>query len=143
MSLWKTAPSLDDLNKSSRGTLSEHMGIVFTEVGPDYLVATMPVRDTNKQPYGLLHGGASCVLAETIGSVASNLCVDNSKDYVVGQVIEANHLRPATDGHVKAHVKPIHIGRTSHLWEILITDDNNKLVCHSKLTTRVVSRVAV
>ncbi len=140
MSLWKTAPSLDDLNNTSRGTLSEHMGIVFTEVGTDYLVATMPVRATNKQPYGLLHGGASCVLAETLGSVASNLCIDNSKEYAVGQVIEANHLRPATSGNVSATVRPIHIGRTSHLWEIVLSDENGKITCHSKLTTRVVAR---
>lgn len=140
MPLWKIPPSLDEINNTSKGTLSEHMGIVFTEIGADYLVATMPVRATNKQPYGLLHGGASCVLAETLGSVASNLCLDNSKEYAVGQVIEANHLRPATSGNVTATVRPIHIGRTSHLWEITLIDENGKLTCHSKLTTRVVDR---
>ena len=116
------------------------MGIVFTEIGEDYLVGTMPVRETNKQPHGLLHGGASCVLAETLGSVASNLCLDNEKQYAVGQVIEANHLRPALEGSVSAIVRALHIGRTSHLWEIVITDQNNKMTCHSKLTTRVVDR---
>lgn len=140
MPLWKITPSLDEINNTSKGTLSEHMGIVFTEIGADYLVATMPVRATNKQPYGLLHGGASCVLAETLGSVASNLCLDNSKEYAVGQVIEANHLRPATSGNVTATVRPIHIGRTSHLWEITLIDESGKLTCHSKLTTRVVDR---
>lgn len=138
MKIWKVDATPEQLNSSARGTLSDHMGILFTQVGEDFLEATMPVRATNKQPHGLLHGGASCVLAETIGSVAANLVLDNSKEVAVGQSIEANHLRPATDGEVRAIVKAIHLGKSSHVWEIRIYNSDHKLICHSKLTTRVV-----
>lgn len=140
MKIWQSKATTDDLNKSSRGTLSEHLGIIFTQIGDNFLEATMPVSATNKQPYGLLHGGASCVLAETIGSVAANMVLDNQKEVAVGQSIEANHLRPVTNGLVTANVRPIHIGKSSHVWEIRISDEKEKLICHSKLTIRVIPR---
>ncbi|MBB5212575.1 hotdog fold thioesterase [Microbulbifer hydrolyticus] len=115
-----------------------HLGMVITEVGDDYLVGTMPVDQRTRQPFGILHGGASVALAETLGSIGANLVVDNSKFYCVGQEINANHLRPVAEGVVTAKASPVHIGRSSQVWEIRISDPNGKLNCISRITMAVV-----
>jgi 1,4-dihydroxy-2-naphthoyl-CoA hydrolase len=129
--------SLDQLNESGANTLSAYLGMEFTEIGPDYLRMIMPVNDKTRQPYGLLHGGASVALAETVGSVASSLIIDIKKQICVGLDINANHVRGVTGGYVHAIAKPLHIGATTHVWDIRICDDDNKLVCISRLTVAV------
>lgn len=130
--------SLDELNRLSRGTLIEHLGIVFTGAGEDWLQATMPVDERTRQPYGLLHGGASVVLAETLGSSAGNLCVDTASQVCVGLVINANHLRAARTGVVTGTARALHVGRTTQVWEIRIENEAGKPVCISRLTLAVV-----
>ncbi len=134
MTLWKTQTTLDQLKELSKNTLIEHLGIEFLEIGDDYLKAKMPVDYRTKQPAGLLHGGASVVLAETLGSVAAGLCVDGEKKETVGLVINANHIRPVTDGWVTGVAKPIHIGNTTQIWEIKIYNEQDNLICISRLT---------
>jgi len=132
--------TLDELNSMSKGTIAEHIGIVFTEIGADYLVAKMPVDHRTMQPMKLLHGGASVVLAETLGSVASYLTVeDPTKQKVVGLEINANHVKAVHNGEVYGKVTPIHIGRSTHIWDIRLTTPEGKLVCISRLTTAVLS----
>jgi len=121
----------------SKGNMAEHLGIEFTELGPDFLKARMPVDHRTNQPYGLLHGGASCVLAETIGSVASALVIDNSKSICVGLEINANHIRGVREGYVEGTATPLHIGSSTHVWDIKIHDVRNKLVCVSRLTVAI------
>ena len=116
------------------------MGIEFTELGEDYLIATMPVDHRTHQPMGLLHGGASAALAETLGSFASHLVVDTSKFDCVGLEINANHIRPKTDGVVTGIAKPIHLGSKTHIWEIRIEDERGKLVCISRLTMAILPK---
>lgn len=116
------------------------LGIEFTEVGEDYLVAKMPVDERTVQPYGLLHGGASVTLAETLGSVASHLNIDTDTKWAVGLEINANHVRSATSGFVYGKVTPIHLGRKSHVWEIRITNEDNKLVSISRLTVSIIDK---
>lgn len=140
MRIWNVDFTPTDLNNGSKGNMVEHVGIEFTEAGDDYLVATMPVDHRTKQPAGLLHGGASVVLAETIGSVASHLIIDLSQYYAVGLDINANHLRAVTSGFVKGICKPIHIGRTTHVWEIKIYNEEGKMSCISRLTMAVVKQ---
>ncbi|MCW0375986.1 MULTISPECIES: hotdog fold thioesterase [Xanthomonas] len=127
------------LNADCRDTLIAHLGIVFTEAGPDWLRATMPVDARTRQPYGLLHGGASVVLAETLGSTAGNLCVEPGR-ICVGLEINANHLRAARSGTVTGTARPLHVGRTTQVWEIHIEDAAGKPVCVSRLTLAVVDR---
>lgn len=129
-----TAAKLSPLGQH---TMGEHLGIEWTEVGADYLQARMPVDDRTRQPYGLLHGGASCVLAETIGSVASAMIVDHEKFYCVGMEINANHLRSARDGYVTGTARPLHLGGSTHVWDIRITNEAGELVCVSRLTVAV------
>jgi 1,4-dihydroxy-2-naphthoyl-CoA hydrolase len=115
------------------------MGIEFVVIGDDFLIARMPVTEKTMQPYGILHGGASCVLAETVGSVASSLCIqDVTKEKAVGIEINANHLRPAMDGYVYARCSPIQLGRKLHVWNIDITNEKGKPVCISRLTVMIV-----
>ena len=121
-------------------TMGDHIGIVFTEIGDDYIKASMPVDHRTIQPYGLLHGGASAALAETLGSVASALVIDQSKFICVGIEINANHLRSVREGFVTGVVKPLHTGRTIHVWEIKIYDEREKLVCVSRLTVSIISK---
>ncbi len=136
--LWKHTPVLEVLNSFGSGTLVENLGILFTEIGDDYLVAQMPVDHRTKQPMGLLHGGASVALAETMGSVASTLVIDDpTKQSVVGLEINANHLRSAKKGFVYGTVKPIKVGRSVHVWEITILDEETKKVCISRLTVMI------
>ena len=118
----------------------EHLGIEYTEIGPDYLSGRMPVDERTKQPYGLLHGGASVVLAESLGSTAASLCVDPSQAHCVGLEVNANHLRSATSGWVSGTARPLRLGRRIHVWEIHIADELNRLVCVSRLTLAVVER---
>lgn len=132
--------TLEQLNQLNRGTLGEVIGIEFTAFGDDWLEATMPVDHRTKQPAGLLHGGASVALAETLGSVASVLHIDPKKQSVVGLEINANHIRSMRDGKVTGRVKAIHLGRTTHLWEIQISDGAGKMVCVSRLTVMVLDR---
>ncbi|WP_371184046.1 hotdog fold thioesterase [Xanthomonas sacchari] len=127
------------LNADCRDTLIAHLGIVFTEAGPDWLRATMPVDARTRQPYGLLHGGASVVLAETLGSTAGNLCVGPGR-ICVGLEINANHLRAARSGTVTGTARPLHVGRTTQVWDIHIEDAAGKPVCVSRLTLAVVDR---
>lgn len=141
MPIWYD-PSLDieKLLPLGKGTMSEFLGIEWVEVGENFIKATMPVDDRTRQPYGLLHGGASCVLSETLGSVASALVIDHSKFYCVGIEINANHIRSARSGKVTGVTTPLHIGNTTHVWDIKIYDERDKLVCVSRLTVAVLPR---
>ena len=130
-------PDPGELNALSQGTMGEWLDILFTEAGPDYLKATMPVDQRTRQPYGLLHGGASVVLAETLGSVASAMVVDNSRYKCVGMEINANHLRSARQGWVTGIARPLHLGTTTHVWDIKICDERDRLLCVSRLTVAV------
>jgi 1,4-dihydroxy-2-naphthoyl-CoA hydrolase len=140
MSIWRTETTLADLQEQAGNTLAHHLGIRFTEIGPDYLRASMPVHPPTHQPTGVLHGGASVALAETIGSVGANLCVDQSRYLCLGQEINANHLRPVSSGLVTATARPYHVGARSQVWHIEIRDERDKLVCVSRLTMAVVER---
>jgi 1,4-dihydroxy-2-naphthoyl-CoA hydrolase len=139
MTIWHAPFTLDDL-KATRPCLQEHIGIEFTEIGRDYLRARMPVDGRTHQPFGILHGGASAALAETVGSMASAFVVDRSKYRVVGQELNANHIRSVSEGYVFGTARPIHLGRRSHVWDIRITDEQDRLVCISRLTMFVLER---
>ena len=130
---------LDELNALSRNTAIEALGIVFTGIGEDWLRATMPVDARTHQPYGLLHGGASVLLAETLGSSAGGLCAPEGCG-VVGIEINANHLRGVREGMVTGTARPLHVGRSTQVWEIRIEDAAGRLVCISRLTLAVVAR---
>ena len=140
MRIWFADVRLEHIVNRGANTLVDHLDIEFTEVGPDYLRATMPVDNRTRQIMGVLHGGASAALAETIGSFAANMCVDNTRFMCVGQEINANHLRPVPGGLVTATAKPFHIGSRSQVWHIEIHDDRQRLVCVSRLTMAVVDR---
>ena len=120
--------------------MGDHLGMQWVEIGPDFLKISMPVDHRTKQPYGLLHGGASCALAETAGSVASHFMIDPSKNICVGLEINANHLRGARGGIVIATASPLHIGATTHVWDIKIHDEAHKLICVSRLTVAVLKK---
>ena len=126
------------INKMSERTLAANLGIEFTEVGADFMCARMPVDSRTRQPYGLLHGGASIALAETMGSVASNAMIDRSSLTAVGLDINGNHLRSVQGGYVFGTVRPVHIGRRTHVWEIRIEDENERLVNISRLTMIII-----
>jgi 1,4-dihydroxy-2-naphthoyl-CoA hydrolase len=121
-------------------TMGEFLQMEWVEIGDEHLKMRMPVDERTKQPYGLLHGGASCALAETIGSVASFLVIDTDKFICVGLEINANHVRSATQGYVTATCSPLHLGKTTHVWDIKIHDDNGKLVCVSRLTVAILMK---
>jgi 1,4-dihydroxy-2-naphthoyl-CoA hydrolase len=140
MRLWKQDTDLDRLNAWSRNTLSDALGMRITEIGDDYVRGTLPVDARTRQTFGLLHGGASVALAETLGSLAGNLCLDPDKELAVGLDINANHVRAATSGHVIGTARALHIGRSTQVWEIRIEDDVQRLVCISRLTLAVVPR---
>ena len=131
---------LADFTHFGKNTMGDHLDIRFTEVGDNFLKGTMPVDERTKQPYGLLHGGASCVLAETLGSVASALVIDTEKKICVGLEINANHIRSARSGLVTGTCKPIHLGASTHVWDIRIEDENNKLICISRLTVAILDK---
>lgn len=136
MTIWKKSISLEALNKTSENTLIDHLNIIYTEVGDDFITATMPVCSFTHQPLGMLHGGASVVLAETLGSVAANFCVPKGS-YCVGLDINANHVRSMRSGNVIGTAKPIHLGVSTQVWQINITDERERLVCTSRLTIAV------
>ncbi|HPD91433.1 MAG: hotdog fold thioesterase [Rhodobacter sp.] len=138
--IWKTPFTVELANRVGMNTANAHMGIEMLEAGPDYVVGRMPVDHRTKQPAGILHGGASVLLAETLASWAGAFVVDATQQTVVGQEINANHLRPATGGWVTGTARPIHLGRRSQVWEIRITGDDGKLVCISRMTLAVVDR---
>ena len=136
--VFRAPVSIDALNALSRGTLIEHLGIVFTEAGEDWVRATMPVDPRTRQPYGLLHGGASVVLAVTLGCSAGNLCLDTREQMAVGLEINANHLRAVREGTVTGTARAVHVGRTTQVWDIRIEDARGRPVCVSRLTLAVV-----
>ena len=121
-------------------TMAAFLEMEWVAIGPDYLRLRMPVISKTKQPYGLLHGGASCVLAETIGSIGSALVIDQSAFICVGLEINANHLRPVTSGFVTATARPVHLGKSTHVWDIRIEDEDQKLVCISRLTVAILPK---
>ncbi|MBT7260397.1 MAG: hotdog fold thioesterase [Desulfobacula sp.] len=134
--IWKKEIKIEELNLVSRESIVENVGIEFLEKGEDFLSATMPVDKRTKQPLGILHGGASVVLAETLGSTASYMTLEDSS-YSVGLEIKANHLKNAVKGVVKGVAKPVHLGKTTQVWDISITNEKNELVCVSRLTMLV------
>ena len=135
--IWKSDVTVERLNSRGKGTMVEHLDIRFTEIGPDYLRASMPVDHRTNQPIGLLHGGASVVLAETLGSVAGVLCVDVRKQFVVGLEVNANHLRAVRSGRVTGTARPLHLGRKTQVWQIDIVDEHDWQVTASRLTVAV------
>lgn len=138
MSIWfNKSITLDEINALNKNTMAEFLEMEWVEIGHDYLRLAMPVNNRNKQPYGFLHGGASCVLAETIGSVASALVIDRENFYCVGIEINANHLRSVTQGIVTAKCLPLHLGKTTHVWDIKIYDEREKIFCVSRLTVAI------
>ena len=137
MSIWHLTPDLEAINTTSARTLSEQLGIEFVEAGDDYLKARMPVDHRTQQPMGMLHGGASAALAETLGSVAGLFVVDPAREYVVGLAINANHLRPIKQGWVMGTARPHHLGKTTQVWGIEITDQEDRLVSIVRLTLAV------
>lgn len=139
MSIFRSQPDLAALNGLGHGTLSQALGIEFTELGADFLRGRMPVDARTRQPFGLLHGGASVALAETLGSMAGNLCLEPDQR-AVGLEINANHLRAVTEGHVTGVARPLHLGRSTQVWEIRIEDALGRLACISRLTLAVVPR---
>jgi 1,4-dihydroxy-2-naphthoyl-CoA hydrolase len=142
MSIWRNAATLEQLQGRTGDTLVEWLGIRFSEIGPDYLRATMPVDKRTHQPMGILHGGASVALAETVASTAANLCVDPERWVCLGQEINANHLRPVASGTVTATARSLHRGSRSQVWQIEIRDERERLVCVSRITMAVVAAKA-
>lgn len=140
MSIWLRPINLELLNKTSEDTLVSHLGIVITNSGDDFLEGTMPVDNRTVQPYRLLHGGASCVLAESLGSIAANFCIDTKEFMAVGQHIEATHIRSAIKGLVTGKARAVHIGKSSQIWRIEIFNDDGKIICDSKLIIAVVKK---
>ena len=131
--IWFQPITIDQFS-GSMVNMDKALGIEVTEIGDDYIIAKMPVTEKTKQPYGILHGGASCVLAESIGSTAAALSMDGSKKYPVGIEINANHISSPTEGFVHAKAVPVHIGGSTSVWNIDITDDAGKRVCYSRIT---------
>lgn len=140
MSIWFDTFTVDDLNRRGENTLADFLGICFTEVGPDFLKATMPATQRVKQPIGIVHGGANVVLAETVASTAANAVVDLEKFYCVGLEINANHIRSVREGIVTAISRPYHLGRTTQVWHIELFNQAGQLTCVSRMTAAVVTR---
>jgi 1,4-dihydroxy-2-naphthoyl-CoA hydrolase len=143
MSIWKSLRGLDALNAGTTGTLPGHLGMSFTEIGDDYIRGTMPVDVRTRQPYGLLHGGASVALAETLGSTGATLCVDTKEFQCVGQEINANHIRSMRRGIATGTARPVHVGGRTHVWAIEIVNEAGKLICISRMTIAVIRRGAL
>jgi 1,4-dihydroxy-2-naphthoyl-CoA hydrolase len=138
--IWLETPKIEILNRQMENTACSNLGIRVTEVGDDYITGTMPADARTFQPMGLIHGGSNVLLAETLGSMAANCCIDLSQEYCVGQEINANHIRGVRSGIVTGTAKIIHKGRSSQVWEIRIVNDQHKLTCISRLTMAVVKR---
>lgn len=132
--------SVDDIKDFGKGTMADYLGMQWVEIGDNFLRLSMPVNEKTIQPYGILHGGASCALAETVGSVASALVIDRNKFICVGLEINANHVRAAKGGIVTAFCTPLHMGKSTHVWDIKINDENDKLICISRLTVAILPK---
>ncbi len=139
-SIWHHTPNPSLMDKMSEGTIDQHLGIKITEVGDDYLIGTMPADSRTFQPYGIVHGGANVVLAETLGSMAGSHIIDSEHYLCMGQEVSATHLRPVSSGLVTGTARPIHLGRRSHVWEIRLTNDQGKLSCIAKLILAIVPK---
>ena len=141
MSIWFNKElSIEKFSQIGKNTMTEFLGIEFSELGDNYIKGKMPVEERTRQPYGLLHGGASCVLAETLGSVASAMVIDHKKFLCVGLEINANHIRGVREGKVTGIVTPLHLGASTHVWDIKIYDESEKLTCVSRLTVAIIPR---
>ncbi len=140
MGIWLTKVTPDEINQLAPGTIVERIGIEFVEVGHDYLKARMPVDERTVQPARILHGGASVVLAETLGSVAAYLCIDPAHKTAVGLDINANHVRSVRQGHVTGKVTPLHLGNATHIWQISIHDERERLVCIARITMAILDQ---
>jgi 1,4-dihydroxy-2-naphthoyl-CoA hydrolase len=138
--IWKIFPDLDTINNFNQNTLVSHLGIEITEVGLDFVKAKMPVDQRTKQPMGLLHGGASLVLSESMGSMASWLVSGDSNAHIVGVEINANHLKSVSAGYVMSITKPVKLGKTLHIWNTEIFDENEQLLCVSRLTVMIIKK---
>lgn len=139
MRIWKNAVGLEEMRIRAEGTMSDFLGIEFIELGDDFLVARMPITERVKQPLGIMHGGASCVLAETVGSTAANFAVDYTKNYCVGLDINTNHIRSIREGAVIARATPFHLGRTTQVWSIEIKNEKDQLISINRLTMAVLT----
>lgn len=137
MAIWHDSFPLDYAKDRGVGSMIEHLDIEIVEAGDDYLKGRMPVDSRTRQPAGVLHGGASVVLAETLASWASTFCVDRQRFHCVGMEINANHVRPVADGHVTGVARPVHLGRATQIWEVRVMDDRDRLVCISRVTMAV------
>ncbi len=138
--MFKTGITLESLRQMSKGTMLEHLGIEFLEIGNDYLTARMPVNEKTMQPFGILHGGASVSLAETLGSMAASLSIDSNEKICVGIEINSNHIKSVREGHVIGKTTPIHVGKSTQIWEIRITNSDNQLINISRLTLAVIDK---
>ena len=132
--IWAFQVTLEEINRRCRNSLSDHLGIQFTEIGKDFLTARMSVDERTSQPMGILHGGASAALAETVGSAAANYCLDQNAYIALGLDLNINHIRPVKSGFIEATAKPLHLGKTTQVWEIRIVNEEKKLVAVSRLT---------
>lgn len=140
MSIWYKPFTLEQINERSKNTLAAFLAIEFTHIGEDTLTATMPASQRTKQPIGIIHGGANVVLAETLASTAANAVIDLDQYYCVGMEINANHIRSVRDGLVTGITRPLHLGRTTQVWEITIVNEEGKLTCISRMTAAVIAR---
>lgn len=140
MKIWKNDLKIEDIGKMQQKSMVDWVGIEFIEVGEDYLKARMPVDRRTIQPFGIMHGGASCVLAETIASVGGHYCIDNEHFFCVGLEINANHIRSVREGYVYGVARPIHLGKTTQVWEIKITNEKEQLVCISRQTLAILKK---
>lgn len=143
MSIWKWQTTPEQIQRTAANSMSGHIGLKITEIGPDYVRGTMPVDQRTKQPYGRLHGGANVVLAEELGSFGANMCLDPAEAFAVGLEINANHLRGVTSGTVTGTARPLHLGRSTQVWEIRIENEAGELACISRLTVAVVNKTKV
>jgi 1,4-dihydroxy-2-naphthoyl-CoA hydrolase len=138
--MFNPAVTVEMLNKKFNINMTKFLGIEYTELGKDYLSGKMPVDERTQQPFGILHGGASVVFAESLGSLASNLIVDQGKQYCVGLDINANHIKGMKEGFVYGKATAVHIGKRTHIWQIDITNDKQEIVCVSRLTIAVIDK---
>lgn len=140
MAIWTRTPNLEVMTEHSRNTAVETLGIEYLEIGDDYVKGRMPVDSRTVQPFGILHGGSSVLLAETLGSMAANCCLKEANQAAVGLDINANHIRSVSEGWVYGTARPIHLGGSTQVWEIIIETEDGKTVCVSRLTMAVITR---
>jgi 1,4-dihydroxy-2-naphthoyl-CoA hydrolase len=140
MAIWKMEISLSLIAQRNQNTMIDFLGIEFMEIGDDFLMARMRIESRVKQPMGIMHGGASCVLAETVGSTAANYCVEQAQFYCVGLDINTNHIRSIREGYVTAIAKPFHLGKSTQVWSIEITNAEKQLISVNRLTIAVLRR---